>query len=75
MTKSSPIDYLETVTIKTTPCCNRAISSISHQDFSDGQTLTDGSGIIRCIECDKPYSVKFEDSLITSITTIQDAIA
>jgi hypothetical protein len=75
MTKSSPINYLENAGIRVTPCCNRAIASITNRDFSDGQTLSKGAGLVRCIECDKPYSVKLEDYRITSITPIDDAIA
>jgi hypothetical protein len=75
MNKFNPVGYLLGAGITTTPCCDRAIASLSSQNFSDGQTLTNGSGIIRCIQCDKPYTVTIEDSMITSITPVDELVA
>jgi hypothetical protein len=75
MTKSNPIDYLENSGIRVTPCCNRAIACVNRGNPPDNETFGDGTGTVRCIECDKLYTVTIEDFLITSITPTQDAIA
>ncbi len=74
MATSNPVDYLEIATIRTTPCCNRAIASVCETLGNRRDTGLNGTTLIKCIECDKSYAVTISDSLITSITPIEDAI-
>ena len=75
MTKSNPIDYLENSGIRVTPCCDRAIAAVQQENFSTMEPARSSQGVVWCPQCNKPYNITLTDSLITSITPIEDAIA
>lgn len=75
MAKSTRGFPLKNVEQNKTPCCKEPVSGIFLPEFTWVGGLATGTGTIDCEKCEKSYSINFVDSLITSTTPIEDAIA